>query len=222
MANFNTHLSVALVASATIGMYGITLGVYGVDILFVLLVAGGIGGLLPDIDLENSRISRIGFHWASLFIASYMAILYATFYQPPIVQTLILWVVAYAILRYGVFALFSRLTRHRGMVHSLPYMAVLSLIFVYLVYYFLPSGKLAWLFGGFVFFGSIVHLLLDELYSVNIYGLRLKKSFGSAFKFVSKKQLPHYVLLYALLFVLYVFAPAKNELSFLLTQLSQG
>lgn len=213
MANFNTHLSVALVASTATATLGLTMGLYSPVVMVLLSLTGAVGGLLPDIDLDNAKIARIGFNFASIVIASYAIALYASFALVSFITLLIYWGALVLLLRFGVFALFSRITRHRGMVHSVPYMATLALLSVYGFYYFMPTGWLAWAFGAFLFFGAMIHLLLDEIYSVNIFGLKLKKSFGSALKFFSKKQLPNYVLLYTLLVILWLFAPAKNELA---------
>ena len=56
-------------------------------------------------------------------------------------------------------------------------------------------------------FGAIVHLLLDEMFSVNLLGLSVKKSFGTAFKVFKFDQIGWYLGLYAILAALIVFAP---------------
>ena len=43
-------------------------------------------------------------------------------------------------------------------------------------------ATLAWLTGLFVLIGFIIHLVLDEIYSVDIEGAAIKKSFGTALK----------------------------------------
>ena len=40
----------------------------------------------------------------------------------------------------------------------------------------------AWLTGLFVLIGFIIHLVLDEIYSVDVEGAVIKKSFGTALK----------------------------------------
>ena len=47
----------------------------------------------------------------------------------------------------------------------------------------------SWLVGCFVALGYMIHLLLDEIYSVDITGARIKKSFGTALKFASFEEL---------------------------------
>lgn len=212
MANFHTHLSVALAISTALATTGFMLNAYGFFEMIVLACAGMVGGLLPDIDLDHAKISRIGFNLASLLGAMFMVILYHRQHPTTPTDGLIAWGVGFLLLRFGFFALFSRLTHHRGMVHSVPYMATLSLMFVYLAFYIFDwTALLSWFFGLFIFIGTMVHLLLDELFSVNIYGLRVKKSFGSAFKFFERKKPLAYMILYGVLFGLWSFAPPTEH-----------
>ena len=46
------------------------------------------------------------------------------------------------------------------------------------------ADSLAWLSGGFVFLGGLIHLLLDEIYSVDLRNIKIKRSFGTALKLV--------------------------------------
>jgi hypothetical protein len=48
--------------------------------------------------------------------------------------------------------------------------------------YATKSAILALLSGGFVFFGGLIHLILDEIYSVDLSNIRIKRSFGTALK----------------------------------------
>lgn len=208
MANFNTHLSIALAVSASLATAGMMMGVYGFGEMVVLSLVGMVGGLLPDIDLGKSRISQMAFHTISLLGTSLMLVLYYQYQALNVMDALVIWGFGFLVLRFGVFGLYSRLTRHRGMVHSVPYMALLSLVLVCTVFHLLHlSELLSWLFGLFLFIGSLVHLLLDELFSVNIYGLKVKKSFGSALKFFEVKRPLSYILLYVLLVGVWQLAP---------------
>jgi hypothetical protein len=44
------------------------------------------------------------------------------------------------------------------------------------------SIMMAWLSGGFILLGGMIHLLLDELYSVDLSNVTVKRSFGTAMK----------------------------------------
>lgn len=213
MANFHTHLSVALIITAPVATAGFMRGLYGFFELILLTVVGAVGGLLPDIDLDNSKISQIAFTTASLFGASFLTFLYASHQPLTLVGGLVLWASLVLGFKFIVFGLFSKFTKHRGMVHSVPYMAMLSLLFILLCYHqFKMSDLLSWVFGLFLFLGSLVHLILDEIYSVNVLGLKVKKSFGTAFKFFEFSRPLPYLFLYAFLLGLFVFSPPQKAL----------
>lgn len=206
MANFNTHISVAFLASGVAGLLAYKAGMITAPQFLLCTIVGTLGGLLPDIDLDHSVPAQVGFHVVSLLVAFAVVIYWSS--QSSIVGLMGLWLMTYAVMRWGVIKLFNQLTVHRGMVHSLPYMAVLAIGLVDISFYGMKYGAvLSWFLGLFLFFGSIVHLLLDEVYSVNVFGLRLKKSFGTALKVFTRKQLGWYVGLYALLAVMLYFAP---------------
>ena len=78
MANFRTHLAVATVVSSTVAVAGFGVGLYGVSTAVFGAIIGTIGGLLPDIDLRTSRPAKKFFAIAELFLATLMAILYAS------------------------------------------------------------------------------------------------------------------------------------------------
>lgn len=223
MANFRTHLAVAAVVSSAVAVAGFGVGLYGVSTAVFGAIIGTIGGLLPDIDLRTSRPAKKFFAIAELFLATLMAILYASHHAgtDAVINALVIWVVVFCLLKYVVFEIFHRVTVHRGMVHSVPYMAVFALLVVYGAYHGLKLTVLvSWLFGGFLFVGSLVHLILDELYSVDVWGLKLKKSSGTAFKFFESNKPISYAVLYAVLGLLWVFAPEYETAWQLLKQVT--
>ncbi|OQW94553.1 MAG: hypothetical protein BWK79_05500, partial [Beggiatoa sp. IS2] len=50
---------------------------------------------------------------------------------------------------------------------------------------FKATNSMAWFSGSFMTAGYLIHLVLDELYSVDLVNKRLKKSWGSALKLAS-------------------------------------
>ena len=53
------------------------------------------------------------------------------------------------------------------------------------------NETLSWLGGIFMFAGYLVHLTLDEMYSVDVMDVRVKASFGTALKLYDTKHLGH-------------------------------
>lgn len=214
MANFQTHLNVAMVISTGLSVFGYMHDLYGIITAVFCVLIGTIGGLLPDIDLESSTPAQVGFFWASLAVSTLVAMLYLTHHQGAnvLVYTLLIWALGFCIIRLGVFGLFSFLTVHRGMVHSVPYMAMCGLLVVYGSYWGLKmTAFVSWLFGVFLFFGALIHLLLDEIYSVNVLNVSLKRSAGTAFKFYERKKPYRYFFLYSFIALLIFFAPDYHD-----------
>lgn len=214
MANFRTHLVVAAAVSSAVAVAGVSAKLFGLSTAVFAALIGTAGGLLPDIDLKSSTPAQKGFHWASILVATLIAILYAAHHAgtDAVVNALALWVGVFLGLKFGVFEIFSRITVHRGMVHSVPYMMVFALLVVYGSFYGLKlTAFVSWIFGVFLWMGSLVHLLLDEMYSVNVWGLKLKKSSGTALKFFESDKPIGYAILYAILALLWVFAPAHVD-----------
>jgi membrane-bound metal-dependent hydrolase YbcI (DUF457 family) len=104
--------------------------------------------------------------------------------------------------------LFKRFTVHRGVFHSLLAAVFFCFLCATVLYdAFALSSVLSWLSGVFILFGYTVHLLLDELYSVDMMGVRLKKSFGTALKPISFGNPMASLALVAAILVLYFFVP---------------
>ena len=209
MANFNTHISVAFLASSVAVLIVYKAGMLSAPEFLLCTVVGTLGGLLPDIDLDHSVPAQVGFNVISLLVAFGMVVYWVGVLS--VVTLMALWVLTYVSMRWGVFRLFNTLTSHRGIVHSVPYMFAVAMLVVYGCFYGLKYGAVfSWFLGLFTFFGSMVHLVLDEIYSVNVFGLKLKKSFGTALKFFSPSHTLWYAVLYGLIVIMLIFAPPRH------------
>ncbi|MBT3071624.1 metal-dependent hydrolase [Rhodomicrobium sp. Az07] len=187
MANFNTHLAVAAVGSGLCATVALAGNAAPNNYLLTLTLAGTIGGILPDIDLEKAIPSRILFSALGV-IAAFIA-LFSLEKHYSIAELWIVWLGVYALVRYGVHWIFHSRTRHRGIFHSLLaggfFMVLTAVIFGRI---FGEPAALAWLTGLFVLIGFVIHLALDEIYSVDIEGAQLKKSFGTALKLIDMRS----------------------------------
>ena len=206
MANFNTHLNVAFAASGIMALTVFKAGLID-DSSFLLCVAlGTMGGMLPDLDSDNSTPIKLGFNITSFVFAFGLVMHWRD--DLSLLALVALWLAGYAFMRYVVFNIFTTLTVHRGVIHSVPYMAILGLGLTCLAYFGLQvSLNASWFYGLFLFGGAMVHLLLDELYSVNLMGATMKRSSGTAMKLYQHKDKWWYLLLYILLALLIYFAP---------------
>ncbi len=210
MANFNTHLSVAAVASGLISTLCLQVGFVNSQDAMLLILMGTIGGILPDIDLHYSHPSRIifsilGMIFAFLWVLSAENALSVT-------ELWAVGIVIYCGIRYGLWRVFNVYTKHRGAIHSVA-AAVLSMILTTVICYHVygKNDFTSWLIGFVVFIGFIIHLLLDELYSVDFMNRRIKRSFGTALKIVDTRYAYSSSLIIVLSIGLFYISPsAKN------------
>lgn len=188
MANFTTHIAVGTVVSGAAATLTLAADVIAPESLIAVTLAGVVGSVLPDIDLKDSRPSRALFAGLGVFFSFIVLFSMATKYS--IAEMWIAWLGTLVGVRYLGHAMFTKFSYHRGIWHSLIAGAFFwfftAVIFKYLLDF---HEGVAWLAGGFVFLGYITHLVLDELYSVDVYDTRIKASFGTALKLYDGKRL---------------------------------
>jgi membrane-bound metal-dependent hydrolase YbcI (DUF457 family) len=143
-----------------------------------------IGGLLPDLDSDAGIAVRELFGAAAAIVPLLLLprLMHGSLSHEEVICAT---VALYLFIRYVAGWLFRRFTVHRGMFHSIPALLIAGLV-VYLGYKS-PEWRTRAFLGGGVMLGFLSHLVLDELYSVDLRGLtvRLNKYAGSALKFVS-------------------------------------
>ena len=206
MAAYREHITVS-------GLLGIFYGVAGVIALgfnpIQAAIAGclcWVSGMLPDLDSESGKPIRELFSLtAALAPLVLMQHLHALGGNTE--RAMFLGLALYAIVRYGGATLVGKLSVHRGMFHSVPALIIAAEL-TFLCY---KSGNLnvKCFMAGAVAVGFLSHLVLDEMYSVQWNGgrLRLAKSAGSAMKMIGKHFWPNavtYGLLGFLTFAVFV------------------
>ena len=153
----------------------------------LLSSAGVIGGILPDVDLHYSYPSRILFSLLGIIVAFLWV--FSVKSQFSIIELWGAGLGIYLFVRFPIWVLFQKVTVHRGSIHSIIAALLFSFFTAALSFHiFLKSAFISWLIAFFIFLGFLLHLLLDEIYSVDFMGRRLKLSFGSAFKLFDKNE----------------------------------
>jgi len=186
MANFKTHLFVASGVSGVAAIACMKAGVAPAAETPMLLGLGAFGGLLPDIDSDHSVPIKISFNLLAFALAFLAMFVFVGRYT--VLELAAVWLGVFVAVRYFVLEVFVSFTTHRGAIHSLLAAAFFGLCAVSLSQHlFSKPDPVAWIYGTFVGFGFVIHLLLDELFSVDLLNRRVKSSFGSALKIVSLK-----------------------------------
>lgn len=183
MADFKTHITTSSVIGVGYGLAGYALlGSPSTCILSAGLC--GLAGMLPDLDSDSGVPVRETMAFASAVVPMLMVHRFQTMGWSH--ETIVLaGGMLYLGVRFGVAALIKRYTVHRGMWHSLPAAAIFGLLAFLLCS--CEDMTLRLFKTGAVVLGYLVHLILDELWSVDLKRFRLKKSFGTALKLWGNK-----------------------------------
>ena len=190
MANFPTHIAVGTVVSGALATVTVAADMVAPENIVAVTLAGVLGSVLPDIDLKDSRPGRAMFAGLAVFFS--FAVLFSLERQYSIAEMLILWMGTLVAVRYVAKEIFFRFSYHRGIWHSL--LATVFCAFLTAWIYSTLLGRnegVAWLAAGFMAIGYLTHLILDEIYSVDVMDTRIKASFGTALKPVDFKHPGH-------------------------------
>jgi len=209
MADFKTHLGVASVISAFSSTVLMGAGITSPKEVILHFFLGSIGGSLPDIDADHSIALTNLFTFLAIMSAFTIILRFVMYLS--IIEMLIIWAVAYSIIRFGLLKIFAKFTIHRGIFHSIPaaiFFGVLITIVCHRIFYF--NDVQAWFCGFFVSLGYVSHLVLDELYSIEYSTGRIKWSFGSACKLIQLNYWHFYIYLYIAIILLVLIAPTPT------------
>lgn len=202
MASYRGHLAFASTLAAGYGALGVLQ--WDFDWGDAALGAGlcTVGGLLPDLDSDSSVPTRELFGIAAAVgaLLAYARLRHGLNHEEAILTAGLI----YVFIRYVVARVFKWLTVHRGMFHSLPAMCIAGLG----IYMLQPGRDPAQrdYFAGGMMLGFLSHLVLDEIYAIDITGARVKlnKFAGSAVKLWSKSLIANltcYALLAGMVFL---------------------
>jgi len=185
MADFRTHITTSTVLGVGYGAAGYLAGLPADS----CMLAGGmcsVAGMLPDLDSDSGIPFRESMAFAAAIIPMFMIDRFEHLrlsHESMILAAALIYITV----RFGVAELFRRYTVHRGMWHSLP--AALMAGLLAFVVCEQPQLEIRIFKSVAVLLGFLSHLVLDEIYSIQVRGgVRLKKSFGSALKLWSKSR----------------------------------
>lgn len=188
MASFETHLTVASVVVGCLTVPLLSASIVTPYEGVLLLFFGTVGGLLPDLDSDNSIPIKIAFKLLSLIVP--LLLIFNFMNDLTLLKIILLWIFLTLCLYLLFYNVLLKLTVHRGVFHTLGMGVIFGGITTeFLLHVVDVDISLSILCGVYLSLGFFVHLLLDEIYSVNLLGARVKKSFGSAFKLYYKKNL---------------------------------
>jgi membrane-bound metal-dependent hydrolase YbcI (DUF457 family) len=182
LGNYRQHITFAGFLGVGYAWAAYALG--GVHWLYgsVAALLTTLSGLLPDLD-SASGVELKGFTGILGVLTATAVWQWMAGVDPPLLFEVHLWavVIAFVLVRHGLRRVLTRLAVHRGISHSFPTCAVWGAL-TYL-HYPAPGHGLKMVMAVAVMAGFLSHLLLDEMFSVDLKGARVNRAFGTAMKF---------------------------------------
>lgn len=184
MAGFHTHITVSTMVG--VGYAAVGASVYELP-LSTCAIAGGlcsVCGIMPDLDSDHAVPARETLSFLAAIAP--MLLFYRFHYEGlPTEHILLFGAPLYLLIRFG-FGQLLKASVHRGMFHSLPAAVIAGLIAYELCDTGVSFGRAFKGVGAVI--GYLTHLILDEIWAVEIAQgrFRLKKSFGTAMKFLGQ------------------------------------
>ncbi len=179
MPGFKIHIS----ASTVLGIgYGVgAYALYDVPLPTAALstILCSVSGMLPDLDSGPGKPLHESVSFAAAAIPMMMADRFKHLGWSH--ESMILAGAAvYLFIRFILYPMLKHWTVHRGIFHSLP----VALIFAEIGFLVCTTGTLEMRYykAGAIVLGFMSHLILDEIWSVDVRHFRLKSSFGTAIK----------------------------------------
>jgi len=201
MASFEQHVNIAVVVTGIAIVPLNSSGLLDINQSLIVLFLGLIGGILPDLDSDNSKPIQISFKILSIFLP--LLVLLSLSQNMSLIYMLSIWLISTIFLHFVVFKIFLNLTVHRGIFHTIPMGLLFGEITIFIFYsifnYELIFSTIA---GLFIIFGFLIHLLLDEIISLNLLGIGVKKSFGTALKLYDKNNIIGTFIVYLLVILI--------------------
>ena len=211
MANFKTHKNFSLIISIVLALFFYFTGVIYFSEIFYLVIIGTIAWLLPDLDHSESLPNFLLFNIIGTIVVSMIFLIFYDHYDWFTVFLIML--VTYLFILYWVRYIYNKIVVHRWMFHSIPTAVLLSIILFHL------SHNIIWIWFNrslimsiFLFVWYMTHLILDEMYSVDLYNAKLKRSFWTALKFYSRKYIVSSIIVYSLLLISFLSFPNISKI----------
>ncbi|MCP4170442.1 MAG: hypothetical protein GY758_06670 [Fuerstiella sp.] len=202
MAAYREHITV----SGTLGIAYAFSAVFALGFSItqatIAAILTWIAGMLPDMDSQSGKPVRELFG-VTAALAPLLLLQHTNELGISDDRAMLFSLLLYGGVRYGGAAVLGKLTVHRGMFHSIPAL-VIAAEATFLSYHS-PEIRVRLLMAMGVALGFMSHLVLDEMYSVQWDGVRIKlsKSAGSAVKFFGRDALPNGMALGLMMFLTY-------------------
>ena len=204
MADFRTHISFSTIIGFGYGAAGHWYFGLEPDTSMLGACLCSVAGMLPDLDSASGRPIRESLAFGAAVVPMLLIDRFQQLGLPPATMVLA-GTLVYLLIRFGLGWILKNYTVHRGMFHSFPALAIVAIVG------YLVTGSAAlhvrYFHAGALALGYLSHLVLDEIYSVDVLGTRIKRSFGTALKLYDGRRIDHSIAMAVATVALLVVTP---------------
>lgn len=220
MAGFKTHMAWAVAGGGILAGAGYYQGHLNLNDVGAVTILGTLGGLLPDLDSDTGKPLELLFQMLSVMVPMLLYPYIKIHFGGDLTVMLVFFTICYLMIQYLLCPLIKKMTVHRGIMHSIPFALLCGEVTYLLFLRISETSQIVALYCGIaVTFGVLIHLSLDEYYSITFKGYRpqFNRASGTALALYSSNAgatVMVYLLLLSASYLIF-----GNQFDFTLTQL---
>ena len=190
MAGYKAHMTFGVLTALGWSFTLFTLSFISIWIMPLVLILTVIGAFLPDLDSDTGLPLKILLNVFSILVSCLVGLYLFSSEKYEFTTSILYILFSYGFSYFGIGGIIKKITRHRGIFHSIPSVFLSVLITLSCLNYFSLSPNIKMILSISIGIGYLSHLILDEMNSlVNLEGVPFipKKSLGSALKLFSSQ-----------------------------------
>ena len=190
MASYKAHMAFGIFTALGWSILLFALSLISIWLLPLVLFSNVIGSFLPDLDSDTGLPLKVLLIVFSMLVSCLVGVFLFISDKYQFTTSVLYMFLSYVFSYFGIGGVIKKITRHRGIFHSIPSVFLSILLTLTCLNYFSLNPNIKMILSISIGIGYLSHLILDEMNSlVNLEGVPFipKKSLGSALKLYSNK-----------------------------------
>ena len=190
MASFKAHMAFGIFTAFGWTFLLFTLSLISIWLMPLVVFLTVIGSFLPDLDSDTGLPLKILLTIFSILVSCFVGLFLFISDKYQFTTSVIFFFLSYGFSYFVIGGIIKKVTRHRGIFHSIPSVILSILLPLTCLNYFSLNQEVKMILSISIGIGYLSHLILDEMNSlVNLEGVPFvpKRSLGSALKLYSNQ-----------------------------------
>ena len=172
MASYKAHMAFGVLTAFGWSFILVTFSFISIWTIPLVLILTVIGAFLPDLDSDTGLPLKILLNLFSILVSCLVGIYLLNSDKYEFTTSILCIFFSYGFSYFGIGGIIKKITRHRGIFHSIPSVFLSVLITLSCLNYFSLSSNIKMILSISIGVGYLSHLILDEMNSlVNLEGV---------------------------------------------------